>query len=236
MQAFVLLFVLLVLAELLFWGPGSSVWDKLRKRIYKNPKIFYALPAEYIIRIAVTLLVLFCGWSPAKLADVPQMFWGEGGWLSVTGGVVLSLIGLSINLKKEKISIIAFIQKLVLFLKTRPVLPLIYVLVWVSIGEELIFRGAFLSLLSPSMGYGALWLAALANLLWHLPVWVIYAKKGWLPVKSSHNLYRAASNYALQILPLVLLLLHLYYFTGSLVGPVLVHFSGDVSGLAMRQK
>lgn len=234
MSAFAVLFLLLLVLELLFWGPGRKHWKDLKDQIYRRRNLQYVFPPEYVTRVLIALIVLFALASP-EARRVPDYFIDGRVLYSVIFGLVLTLLGLYVSARSSGMKFRDLLKSIVgLFRKREALIHAAYVLVWVSTVEEFIFRGLFIELLTPGTGYWAVVLATVSNLIWHIPVWVVYAREGLLKVPGGHM--RGAIKYAGTTLPVVFMLSNLYYFTGSLIGPIMVHFFGDIAGVAIREK
>jgi membrane protease YdiL (CAAX protease family) len=221
----VLVWTLLMALEILFWiEPMGGLWNAAKRRVYRWPGLFYVVPLEYVARLVAVAIILTATGS-----------WGN----VVTGTAVVgaswgaALVSLGLGLALGIVTVASFLAQrrqswgqLATGIRARAA-DALYILFWVSGVEEFLFRGILITLLAPQTGAWAIPLSSLANLIWHVPVWRVYAAQ-------ASGTREAFRQMILGGAVASLLFGAIYYTTGSLLGPIVAHFAGDAVNLAGR--
>lgn len=211
--------VLLAL-EVLFWiPPASTGWQRVKRRLYKeHDRRFFALPAEYLVRLTAVAIVLTAtgAWgSHITWSALVGASW-KAAIASAISGVILGLITTAI-LSAQRMASWRQLASGIL----RRWDHALYILFWVSGVEEFLFRAVLISLWAPSAGAWAILLSVIANMVWHVPVWLVYASQQGMQFR---QMILGGSGAALCCSVI-------YYTTGSLLGPIIAHFASDMVNL-----
>ncbi len=232
---FVLLTSGLLLLEMFFWvKPFNLITKKIKLRFGKlNPLFQYILPYPYILRIA-WIIIWYVLTHDYQAFNIPSIVGDFRSFIiSFLTGTIFTLSATYWMLRSAKLSwkeCFSIVKKdasdnLGLYLIKSP----IYIFLWGGVVEEFIFRGLYIELLSPSLQWWSIFIGGAINLICHTPIWIIYAKnqeKYGEIVRTKHP-FRWTIRQILQVAPFTVILGFIYYLTGSLIGPIVMHFGAD---------
>jgi membrane protease YdiL (CAAX protease family) len=219
----VLVWAVLLALEILFWvEPMAGLWRTVQQRVYRRPGLVYIVPFWYVLRLAAVAVILTTTGMWGNVVTWAAMF-GVSWSATLTSlglGLALGMVTVASALAKPRQSW----KQLAAAVCRRPH-DALYILFWVSGVEEFLYRGLLISLLAPETGAWAIPLSSFANLICHVPVWLVYAAQPGRAKGAFRQMFLVGAA-------LSLLFGAIYYATGSLLGPIIAHFAADVGNLA----